>query len=702
MINFFALFDSVKSVHPRIARRSRIDTYTRLEPREVLSGNVQVFLEGNNWMMVGDDQSNFVRVDRNATGDLVFQGQDGTLINNSNSFTASQAAVETGFTGTLLGSFGHGNDRIAFGSNISLGGGVHLTMGKGDDIVTFDGSSMKGDFACIAGKGTDTIAIRNSQIGGSLILNTDKGNDTISLDSLQIQQDLLVDLGLNDDVIDVLEVTVGGATSLQLQSGHDTTIFRNSSLKNVFVSSGRGNDLIEYDRTTATGQVQVLLDEGNDQLRFASNTTIPANLLVDGHNGTDSANVTTENSATLTRTVNDVEAPPNNELIDGRLFKPGRGAFPRIEHTREFFISDPLPALTLTAFADATKSVASSGTLLTKQSAIAITGSTLPNSRIELSRDSDGLFNDGTVTAAANGTYTVNANLLNDTANRGANTINVRVTDQNGRQRTEELKIHLALGTVVRFSSSLGNMDFELLNTDTPNHVANFLRYRERYANSIVHRSARTQTGGDFIIQGGGFKLNGNALTQIVTDAPVLSEAKAENSNIRGTLALALPGDPDLGTSQWFINLANNSAVLDPQDFTVFGRVIGTGLEVADQIHDFSTFEISSLVGQQNLANVPLRNYVPFSTQLSGTVSTTTGSSTVTGVGTSFTTAIPADKRIQIGGSEFVVSGVISDTQLQLSQNVTTTNSNVVARVNSVPAIANYVSMNSIAELSLP
>ena len=52
-----------------------------------------------------------------------------------------------------------------------------------------------------------------------------------------------------------------------------------------------------------------------------------------------------------------------------------------------------------------------------------------------------------------------------------------------------------------------------------------------------------------------------------------------------------LGNDPNSATSQWFINLANNSGNLDNQNggFTVFARVIGDGMDVADAINDLQT-----------------------------------------------------------------------------------------------------------------
>ncbi|MFO0261782.1 MAG: hypothetical protein ACK53V_09165, partial [Planctomycetota bacterium] len=78
------------------------------------------------------------------------------------------------------------------------------------------------------------------------------------------------------------------------------------------------------------------------------------------------------------------------------------------------------------------------------------------------------------------------------------------------------------------------------------------------------------------------------------------------------------------------------------------------------------------------------------------------GSNLVVGQGTKFTTDIPADQRIRIGTQLFTVLNVVSDTQLNLVANSSQTQSAVAAQVNAVPARANYVVMNSIAELNLP
>lgn len=139
---------------------------------------------------------------------------------------------------------------------------------------------------------------------------------------------------------------------------------------------------------------------------------------------------------------------------------------------------------------------------------------------------------------------------------------------------------------VVRMETTLGIIDVQLYDTAAPLTVANFLTYVKSgaYTNSFIHRSVP-----GFIIQGGGFFWDGvtNQPNAVITNPPVMNEFDKSRSNIRGTIAMAkLGNDPNSATSQWFFNLADNSSNLDNQNggFTVFGKVVNTGMSVVDAI----------------------------------------------------------------------------------------------------------------------
>jgi cyclophilin family peptidyl-prolyl cis-trans isomerase len=139
---------------------------------------------------------------------------------------------------------------------------------------------------------------------------------------------------------------------------------------------------------------------------------------------------------------------------------------------------------------------------------------------------------------------------------------------------------------VVRFSTTLGNIDVRLLSADAPNTVLNFLTYVSsgEYNGTVIQRSVP-----GFVIQGGGYTFSSGGFIPIAAGQAIAGEFK--DSNVRGTLAMALTStsggtaDPNSATDQWFFNLANNATSLDVQKFTVFGQVVNqASLAVMDAI----------------------------------------------------------------------------------------------------------------------
>jgi len=169
----------------------------------------------------------------------------------------------------------------------------------------------------------------------------------------------------------------------------------------------------------------------------------------------------------------------------------------------------------------------------------------------------------------------------------------------------------IAQAKTATIQTPLGDIVIELLEADAPNTVANFLQYIEgnRYDKTFIHRSARQVDGSPFVIQGGGFTFIDDLVGSVATFPPVENEFKI--SNTRGTVAMAkLGGQPNSATSQWFINLSDNSANLDGQNggFTVFARVIGDGMAVADAISELPTLDADGSSGS-TFDTLPVINY---------------------------------------------------------------------------------------------
>ncbi|MDD4102389.1 MAG: peptidylprolyl isomerase [Kiritimatiellae bacterium] len=129
-----------------------------------------------------------------------------------------------------------------------------------------------------------------------------------------------------------------------------------------------------------------------------------------------------------------------------------------------------------------------------------------------------------------------------------------------------------------------GKITLELYPDKAPATVSNMLSYVDNnfYDGTIFHRVID-----GFMIQGGGFTRD---MLQKRPNAPIKNEADNGLRNERGTIAMARTSFVDSATSQFFINLVDNSNSLNFKaktdagyGYCVFGRVIG-GMDVVDLI----------------------------------------------------------------------------------------------------------------------
>jgi peptidylprolyl isomerase len=134
-----------------------------------------------------------------------------------------------------------------------------------------------------------------------------------------------------------------------------------------------------------------------------------------------------------------------------------------------------------------------------------------------------------------------------------------------------------------RLDTSLGNITIAL-DPAMPVTAGNFetLVKKGFYNGVIFHRVIN-----GFMVQGGdptGSGRGGPGYT-------IQDEYTSHNRNSRGALAMANTGQPNSGGSQFFINLADNSALQDSQfdkNYPVFGKVV-EGMDVVDAIGNVQT-----------------------------------------------------------------------------------------------------------------
>ena len=158
-----------------------------------------------------------------------------------------------------------------------------------------------------------------------------------------------------------------------------------------------------------------------------------------------------------------------------------------------------------------------------------------------------------------------------------------------------------------------GNITIELNSEKAPATVENFLKYVDSkyYDGTIFHRVIN-----DFMIQGGGFA-DGDPPAQKPTNAPIKNEGKKSGlSNTRGTISMARTNDPNSATSQFFINVVDNSKSLDPGGFSpdgyaVFGKVVG-GMDTVDKIKavNTGTSQLKTSGGLRPMGDVPKKKVI--------------------------------------------------------------------------------------------
>lgn len=541
-----------------------------------------------------------------------------------------------------------------------VGGDLQIT---GDDaandieiLKTTDGVIVRGNSTTINGASTDFVAFASTLTKtGAIIADMGAGDDKVQFDGLTLDRRVVVTGGAGDDSLGLTSVTSKASVVFRGDDGNDSLVLDQTTIDgSLVVDGGAGDDLITLTGSEIKHSLVVLGREGADGLNL-DNSKVDRWLIEYMGKGNDDVRIangsTTKHVQLWGQRGDDVVQVDGSNTTRSFAARMGKG-------------NDDV---SLTGTVDLGHRVVIRGGRGTDS--VSKGTATLPKNTIIRSENSSIT---GTVISDRLGTAT--GGLQNDVA---------------------LAKADFVTSTFVRMATTEGNIDIELNNADAPVTVANFLNYLSRYSGTIIHRVADLQSN-NFIVQGGGF-----TPAAITTDAPIKNEFNAANSNVRGTLAMALPSNIDGGTSQWFFNAADNS-FLDSGKYTVFGTVLGTGMTVVDAIAGMTTFNISGPLSNSALTTVPLKNYTGFTASLAGAVNASVGSTTVTGIGTSFNTALTAGAVIQIEGVAYTVASITSATQLTLSSLITIEAIGSIAKVNAAPTDANYVKINSVSIIDEP
>jgi len=141
---------------------------------------------------------------------------------------------------------------------------------------------------------------------------------------------------------------------------------------------------------------------------------------------------------------------------------------------------------------------------------------------------------------------------------------------------------------MITLHTNFGDIKIRLNEEKAPETSANFLQYCRDgfYDNTIFHRVID-----GFMVQGGGMT---SGLKEKTSREPIKNEASNGLSNKLGTLAMARTMEPHSASSQFFINVNDNTFLdfraetSDGWGYCVFGEVV-EGMDVVNKIKDVST-----------------------------------------------------------------------------------------------------------------
>ena len=699
-----------------------------LETRALLAGNVVASLNGSHLTVTGDAADNAIDITV-LNGGIQLRGLNSTKINGGTEAFIVAAGTDT-MAGNVVLSMAGGNDSVSFTRGVKFNGYVDVHGESGNDSIAANGVTFKSEAYFWGYEGNDTFSLQATTVDGSLYIHGNQDDDLISLKTVTLNGPAEIKGQDGEDGVSLNDVTSNADLAIKTGFGNDDVTIHNSTINSsLLIKTKQDSDAVMLDDNTFGGRVHINLGRDNDGLMVRNTNTFNGAFSVQGGDSRqnpasdfssgDAVSIDTANVFNQGRSLRKTEATTVSTAANDRFDKADTGLIARA--TAADTAGKNLGGISLSATAaaaNAAKALTSDGVLITKDANVTVSGSTLGGASIVVDADNDGQFDDATVTADAQGAYSIPITLTrrdfytsDSTANdqlTGFQTIKIRSTlNSETTDATVTVDLIKDTNSLVKFSSTTdtgATQEYfvEMWNTEASKTVTNFLRYSTtgRFENTFIHRSPD-----NFVIQGGGFTVDGGVIKPVEAFVePLQSEFNDARINNRGTISMAHTGNTNSGTSQWFVNVADNPLNVPTQAgqpvtalrHTVFGRVVGNGMTVVDAIEGLPRVDLTQEVGLTSppppgeglFQNLPFRGtFTDFARTLSGTITTTANSTQVVGVGTKFTTELFGTlqsgnprSRIQINGESFFVASITDDTHLTLQLAPTTASTAVTAK----------------------
>ena len=689
-----------------------------LETRALLAGNVLASLNGSHLTVTGDAADNAIDITI-LNGQIQLRGLNSTTVNGGTTSFVVAAGTDT-LAGNVLIQMAGGNDSVSFTRGINFNGVVDVHGQVGNDSIAANGVKFKSNAYFWGYEGNDTFSVQDTTVDGSLVIHGNQDNDLITLKTVTLNGFTELKGQDGDDGVSLSAVTSNGSLAIKTGRGDDDVTIHNSTINSsLLIKTKQDSDAVMLDDNTFGSSVHVNLGRDNDGLMVRNTNTFNGAFSVQGGDSRqnvtsdfpsgDAASIDAANVFNQGRSLRRTEATTVSTTANDRFDKADTGLIARATAADTAGKNQGGLSLSATAAAvNAAKALTSDGVLITKDANLTVTGTTLAGATVAVDADNDGQFDDGTVTADASGVYSVPVVVTRKDLYTGDATANDQLTGLQDIKLRATVNSETADSTVtvdlikdsnslVKFTSPVDanttqEYFIEMFNAEAPITVTNFLAYINagRYESSIIHRSIATGTT-PFVIQGGGFTVENGLVNVVPKFNTITSEFNAARGNQTGTISMAHPGNTNLGSSEWFINLNNNTDLnADSVDkrHTVFGRIVGNGMTVVNAIHALTETNLVDETGLTALTDVPYRKtFVGFDRTLTGTIQATANSTSVVGVGTKFTTELKGNvvaangrSRIQINGTTFFVASIDDDTHLTLTQAPTTAGTGLTAK----------------------